>query len=203
MSRYQAPARADARRPCFSAAKSPVSALSDRPAPLKQAADGYHSPENDGMVTSRCKISFMQPSSIVVRPALRSELDVLLQCDSYAQSNESRVEELRFALETQSCLVAEVASEAVGFVLLQYSFFGNGFIPLVCVPGHRRGHGFGLQLLVAAEQHCRTKKLFASTNSSNTVAQRLFTKAGFAPSGTIENLDVGDPELVYFKWVSR
>ncbi len=144
----------------------------------------------------------MQSSSIVVRPALKSELNVLLQCDTYAQANESRVEELRLALQTQSCLVAEVASEAVGFVLLQYNFFGNGFIPLVCVSSHRRGHGFGLQLLVAAEQHCRTRKLFTSTNSSNIVAQRLFTKAGFAPSGAIENLDVGDPELVYFKWVS-
>ncbi len=145
----------------------------------------------------------MQASSILVRSALESELDVLLHCDTYAQSNESRVQELRFALETRSCLIAQASSEAVGFVLLQYSFFGNGFIPLVCVAQHRRGHGFGLQLLLAAEQHCRTTKLFTSTNRSNSAAQRLFTKAGFSPSGTIENLDEGDPELVYFKRVCR
>lgn len=148
------------------------------------------------------KVHAMHPSPIVVRPALKSELDLLLQCDPYAQSNENRVEELRFALETRSCLVAEVASEAVGFVILQYSFFGHGFIPLVCVASHRRSHGFGLQLLAAAAQQCRTRKLFTSTNASNTGAQRLFAKAGFAPSGVIENLDDGDPELVYFKAVS-
>lgn len=99
----------------------------------------------------------------------------------------------------QSCLIAQVSSEAVGFVLLQYSFFGNGFIPLVCVSHQHRGQGFGLQLLLAAQQRCRTNKLFTSTNTSNLPAQRLFTKAGFSPSGSIENLDAADPELVYFK----
>ena len=141
----------------------------------------------------------MQPSSLLVRSALQSELDVLVQCDTYAQSHESRVEELRGALAMQSCLIAQVSSEAVGFVLLQYSFFGNGFIPLVCVSHQHRGQGFGLQLLLAAQQRCRTNKLFTSTNTSNLPAQRLFTKAGFSPSGSIENLDAADPELVYFK----
>lgn len=141
----------------------------------------------------------MQPSSILVRLALESELDVLIQCDTYAQSHEGRVQELRSALETRSCLIAHVSSEPVGFVVLQYSFFGNGFIPLVCVSHHHRGQGIGLQLLLAAQQSCRTNKLFTSTNSSNIPAQRLFAKAGFSPSGSIENLDPGDPELVYFK----
>ena len=145
----------------------------------------------------------MQTSSFVIRTALKSELNVLLQCDAYARSNKHRVEQLRLALETQSCLIAEVGTEAVGFVLLQYSFFGNGFIPLVCVSSHRQGQGYGLQLLSASERHCRTRKLFTSTNSSNIPAQRLFTKAGFSPSGIIENLDIGDSELFYFKFVSK
>lgn len=162
-------------------------------------------PETTAMrhVALHHKSGTMQASSILIRWALESELDVLLLCDTYAQTNESRVQELRFALETRSCLIAETSSEAVGFVLLQYSFFGNGFIPLVCVAHHHRGRGFGLQLLLGAEQHCQTAKLFTSTNRSNTTAQRLFTKAGFSPSGTIENLDEGDPELVYFKRLSR
>ena len=38
-----------------------------------------------------------------------------------------------------------------------------------------------------------------------TVAQAsapLLAKHGFVPSGFVENLDVGDPELVYFRAVS-
>lgn len=141
----------------------------------------------------------MPPSSFLVRLALESELDALIECDRYAQSHASRVQELRSALETRSCLIAHASSEPVGFVVLHYGFFGNGFIPLVCVAQHHRGQGAGLQLLLAAQQRCRTNKLFTSTNSSNLAAQRLFAKAGFSPSGSIENLDAGDPELVYFK----
>ena len=45
------------------------------------------------------------------------------------------------------------------------------------------------------------KKLFASTNASNTASQALMTKAGFVPSGQIDNLDEGDPERVYVKFI--
>ncbi|WZB72100.1 hypothetical protein WJ968_11125 [Achromobacter xylosoxidans] len=48
---------------------------------------------------------------------------------------------------------------------------------------------------------CDTAKLFTSTNQSNVAARRLMAKAGFVPSGMIENLDEGDPELVYVKFV--
>ena len=46
---------------------------------------------------------------------------------------------------------------------------------------------------------CRTPKLFTSTNQSNIPMQRLLATLEFARSGFIENLDEGDPEVVYFK----
>jgi len=46
---------------------------------------------------------------------------------------------------------------------------------------------------------CRTPKLFTSTNQSNVPMQGLLATLEFARSGLIENLDDGDPELVYFK----
>jgi len=49
------------------------------------------------------------------------------------------------------------------------------------------------------EQECRTPKLFTSTNESNAPMRALLAKLGFSPSGVIENLDEGDPELVFFK----
>ena len=45
-------------------------------------------------------------------------------------------------------------------------------------------------------------KLFTSTNRSNAPMQSLLAKLGYRPSGVIENLDEGDPELVYMKHVS-
>ncbi len=62
------------------------------------------------------------------------------------------------------------------------------------------GAAWDLRLLAAAEDACRTEKLFTSTNASNGAAQRLFASAGFVRSGQIEHLDEGDPELVYVKW---
>ena len=61
--------------------------------------------------------------------------------------------------------------------------------------------GVALRLLQAAVTACDTAKLFTSTNQSNVAARRLMAKAGFVPSGMIENLDEGDPELVYVKFV--
>lgn len=43
----------------------------------------------------------------------------------------------------------------------------------------------------------KTQKIFTSTNQSNTATQQLLIKAGFIPSGYIENLDDNDPELIY------
>jgi hypothetical protein len=53
------------------------------------------------------------------------------------------------------------------------------------------------------ESECRTEKLFTSTNLSNLPMQSLLAKRGYKLSGVIDNLDPGDPELVYFKFVGN
>jgi ribosomal protein S18 acetylase RimI-like enzyme len=57
--------------------------------------------------------------------------------------------------------------------------------------------GVASALLREIRAHCRTDKLFTSANTSNVAAQSLFKAAGFSRSGVIENLAVGDPELVF------
>jgi RimJ/RimL family protein N-acetyltransferase len=49
-----------------------------------------------------------------------------------------------------------------------------------------------------ADQRC-DDGLFTSTNQSNIAMQRLCESCGFERSGIVENLDEGDPELIYFK----
>ena len=71
---------------------------------------------------------------------------------------------------------------------------------VVVAPGQQR-QGVARRLLDAAEQACRTPRLFISTNQSNLAARGLIAKAGFQPSGVIENLDGQDPELIFCKRV--
>lgn len=137
----------------------------------------------------------------LVRMAKPEELHALIRIDAYAQSHASRVVQLERALLTGTCLVAEHRGELAAYLVLEQSFFGQGFIPLVCVARNHRKQGLGSALLAAAEAACPTSRLFTSTNASNIAAQRLFARAGFVRSGIIENLDAGDPELVYFKAV--
>jgi ribosomal protein S18 acetylase RimI-like enzyme len=58
-----------------------------------------------------------------------------------------------------------------------------------------------LRLLREVEARCASPKLSTSANASNAAAQALYGRAGFARSGVIENLDRGDPEIVFFKAV--
>lgn len=140
-------------------------------------------------------------SAPFTREATLEDVSVLVELDAFAKSNVSRVELIREAVEKGQCLVAVDAGCVVGYLVLTHDFFGNGFVSLVVVcPAHQR-KGIALILFVAAEFACKTNKLFTSTNSSNVASQQLISKAGFLRSGVIENLDEGDPELVYFKFV--
>lgn len=109
-----------------------------------------------------------------------------------------RADEVRHAIHQGLCLVAEKDSEIVGFCL-DGRVFGFAFLELLVVaPSHRR-RGVGTLLLEAWEESAETTKLFTSTNESNTPMQRLCERLGYVRSGLIENLDEGDPEVVYFK----
>lgn len=137
------------------------------------------------------------------RAAINADLPALVECDTYAKFNETR----RLALERwcaqDSVLLAEAEGLVLGFLVLEHSFFGFGFIPLICVRAAARREGVARFLLAKSEHLCRTNKLFTSTNASNEPAHALFVRAGFAPSGTIENLEAGDPELVFYKDLSE
>ena len=71
----------------------------------------------------------------------------------------------------------------------------------VVVRPERRRRGVASALIRAVEAASPTPKLFTSTNRSNTAMQAVCASLGFVPSGVIDNLDDGDPELVYFKRV--
>ena len=131
--------------------------------------------------------------------ATNADLRDLLECDAYAQSSEPRRLSLARWCAQGSALLAEAEGRVLGFLVLEHSFFGLGFIPLICVRAAARREGLARFLLANAESLCRTNKLFASNQS----AHALFIRASFARSGTIENLEAGNPELVFYKALSE
>lgn len=126
------------------------------------------------------------------------DLEALYACDEFAAQSAHRRELIKRNVLAGNCYLAQ-ASAALGYVMLDYSFFGNGFVSLLYVSQAARQRGVGCALMRHAESVCKTEKLFTSTNMSNAIMQALLNKLGYALSGVLHELDEGDPELVFFK----
>jgi len=98
--------------------------------------------------------------------------------------------------------VARVDDVVRGFVIHDESLFDQFFVRLLIVHPDFRRRGLATALMRAAELDCQSGKLFTSTNLSNLPMQRLCDRLGFVKSGYVENLDEGDPELIYVKLLS-
>ncbi len=79
------------------------------------------------------------------------------------------------------------------------SFLDQWFVELLVVHPDYRRRGVATALMTHCASVCPAEKLFTSTNESNTPMRRLLSKLGYAPSGYVDNLDEGDPELIFVK----
>ncbi len=134
-----------------------------------------------------------------LREATIADLGTICEFDQVAREDEERVTFVEKAISSRSCLVATLDEEIVGYGVLEYSFYGRGFISMIYVSADHRRHGIGARLVQELEDKCATSQLFTSTNESNLPMQMLLGRLGYEPSGVIHNLDPGDPELVYVK----
>ena len=138
-----------------------------------------------------------------LRTGTLADLPGIRFADPLQRADPERAQLVEDALAQGRCVVAVDTDEVLGFAVLNYGFFGHGFVPLLVVAMANRRAGIATRLLQEIEQRCVKRKLFISTNRSNLAAQWLFDKCGFVPSGRIENLDLGDDEAVYFKQLPR
>ncbi len=139
----------------------------------------------------------------MTRPAIRqgeeSDLSTLHRLDRTAQLEADRRVLIRNAILNRSCWVVEVGGDIVGYGVVSHSFFGRSFLELIYIDESHRSRGYGPELISFLEAHSKSNDLFTSTNDSNSHMQHVLEKLGYEKSGTIHNLDPGDPEIVYVK----
>jgi ribosomal protein S18 acetylase RimI-like enzyme len=142
--------------------------------------------------------SRVEPFPIEVRPARGNDLKGIFRCDPFAGQDAHRRDFIENAFNVGGCHVA-VSSEIVGFAILEYSFFENGFISLLVVHPNFHRREIGTRLVQYLEKICKTGKIFTSTNQSNLPMQALLAKMEYLFSGEIFGLDADDPELIFRK----
>ncbi len=129
------------------------------------------------------------------------DLDCKLDKDGHIKLN--REEKITKAILKNECFIVLADDREVGFVIFDYRFFDQGWIELIMIEEEYRGKGIGAKAFDLICEQCRTNKVFTSTNSSNTQMQRALNKANFSFAGELNGLDDGDPELFYYKTLTK
>lgn len=140
-----------------------------------------------------------------IRRATPEDLDDVLAINRESSSahDHARIAYLRDALARGACLLAHYRCTTAGFAIWDTRFYEYPFVWLLEVrPAHRR-RGVACALMRHVEEACGADRVFTSTNESNAPMRALCAKLGYALSGRIDNLDEGDPELVYCRRVPR
>lgn len=127
-----------------------------------------------------------------------TDLNKIVQVDSEVIGNTDRRNFIRNAIERKRCIVVQEENIIVGFLIYDTNFFDCSFISLVIVSPSKRRKGYASLLMEYMLNNSPTVKVFSSTNCSNVGMQKVFETNGFIQSGIIENLDEGDPEIIYF-----
>ncbi len=112
-----------------------------------------------------------------------------------------QAEIVRESVAAGGCFVARDGAAVAGYVTWDLGFFHRPFVRLLAIgEGHRR-RGLGRALLARVETAAASLgELFVSTEHVNAPMRALLGAMGYAPSGSIENVNAaGNPELVFHK----
>ena len=134
-----------------------------------------------------------------IRQAQEDDVDAICAVDQFAEVEEKRRQFIRTSVREGLAFVALVNGEVVGYSVLEHSFFGRGFISMLMVHPDYRRRSIGSALVRHVEGLCRSDRLFTSTNESNLAMRALLEKLRYTRSGVVDDLDPGDPELIFSK----
>ena len=139
---------------------------------------------------------------LVVRPARINDVEAIKAIDHIAPIDDGRVNYIRTAVADGRTHILLLQGDAIGYGIIEHHFFGHTFIELVYLREDVRENGYGPFLMKSLESMAVTEKIFTSTNRSNERMRHVLEREGWQESGTIDNLDEGDPEIVYCKMAS-
>lgn len=142
-------------------------------------------------------------STLVIRAYDTADDGGLAAIDPRIRSEATRLPLLLRAHAVGGFWIAERDGRIAGYIARTFEFFDKDFIALVVVDETLRRSGIGTALMRKIEDIATGDRIFTSTNESNTTMRAVLTRLGYAPSGTIDNLDPGDPELVFVKFLTR
>lgn len=135
-------------------------------------------------------------SGCVIRHARAEDISGLIALDSFAAPGNDRSAEIADWVGAGWCWCAEAGDTLAGYAVMHPHFFGQPMLELVMVGERFRRQGIGTTLIARAIE-AAGPTLWTSTNQSNRPMQALLEQLGFQPSGMVEGLDEGDPELIY------
>ena len=138
---------------------------------------------------------------IRVRLAGTRDRRAFAEIDPRVSSDLARRDVVDSAIAARMCWIAERTNKPVGYGILSRKFFARDFIELLYVAEEERRKGVGVAVLRSIESTIMADRVFTSTNESNAPMRALLKSRDYHPSGRIENLDPGDPELVYVKFL--
>ena len=132
-----------------------------------------------------------------IRQAHENDVNAICATDHIARVEAQRRDFIRKSVREGITFVAVADGNVLGYSVLEHSFFDRGFVALLIVhPDHRRA-GVGSALVRHVESLCKSDRVFTSTNESNLPMRSLLHKLGYKRSGKVDDLDPGDPELIY------
>lgn len=133
-----------------------------------------------------------------VTKASIDDLDSILHIDIDVIGNDSRRDYIKHTIYEGRCVIVKEDNSISGFLTYDTNFFDCTFLSLIIVSPAKRRHGYASSLLSYMLSHSPTQKIFSSTNESNESMQAVFNTNGFVRSGIVENLDEGDPEIIFY-----
>lgn len=133
-----------------------------------------------------------------VTKASINDLDAILHIDIDVIGNDSRRDYIKVTINEGRCIIVKEDNSISGFLTYDTNFFGCTFLSLIIVSPTKRRRGYASSLISYMLSHSPTQKIFSSTNKSNESMHTVFHSNGFIRSGMIENLDEGDPEIIFY-----
>ncbi len=135
----------------------------------------------------------MALAGLTLRPYRPTDFEILHKIDQacFPRGIAYGRAELRIYLSVEGahCIIADVAAEVAGFILIEHSGDLAHIITLDVLEPYRR-QSVGSRLLEAAEQDAisrGTRRMVLETATTNYPAIALWTKHGYRQTGTIKN----------------